>query len=175
MTSPPSGRWASSGPAGSSGTALRATTRGLAVARASAIAGFAATSNVAAARRYGQAAFAAFAGDFPGMTTFLADTYDTARGVRNAIEVTRMLRLPEPVGVRLDSGDLAALARMARAMLDEAGLADARIFASGGLDEYAIAGLVAAALVDAYGVGAKVGVCADAPCLDSASRPCTTR
>ena len=160
---------------------------GLAVARASAIAGFSATSNVAAARRYGlaaagtmahsfieafgdeQTAFTAFAGDFPGMTTFLVDTYDTARGVQNAIEVTRKLRLPGPVGVRLDSGDLEALARMARAMLDEAGLGDARIFASGSLDEYAIADLVAAAApVDAYGVGTKMGVSADAPYLDSA-------
>ena len=160
---------------------------GFAVARASAIAGFAATSNVAAARRYGlaatgtmahsfieafgdeRAAFAAFAEDFPAMTTFLVDTYDTGRGVRNAIEVARRLRLPGPVGVRLDSGDLAALARMARAMLDEAGLGEARIFASGSLDEYAIAGLVAAgAPIDAYGVGTKMGVSADAPYLDSA-------
>jgi asparagine synthetase B (glutamine-hydrolysing) len=48
--------------------------------------------------------------------------------------------------------------------LDEAGLGEARIFASGGLDEYAIAGLVAdAAPIDAYGVGTKMGVCADAP------------
>ena len=160
---------------------------GLAVARASAIAGFAATSNVAAARRHGlaaagtmahsfievfddeQQAFTAFAADFPGMTTFLVETYDTGRGVRNAIEVIRRLRLPGPVGVRLDSGDLAALARMARAMLDEAGLGDARIFASGSLDEYAIADLVAAAApIDAYGVGTKMGVSADAPYLDSA-------
>ncbi|HYB13900.1 MAG TPA: nicotinate phosphoribosyltransferase, partial [Streptosporangiaceae bacterium] len=159
----------------------------MAVARASAIAGFAATSNVAAARRYGlvaagtmahsfieafgdeQAAFTAFAEDFPGLITFLVDTYDTGRGVRNVIEVTRRLRLPGPVGVRLDSGDLAALARMARAMLDEAGLADARIFASGSLDEYAIAALAAAgAPIDAYGVGTKMGVSADAPYLDSA-------
>jgi len=99
---------------------------GFAVARASAIAGFAATSNVAAARRYGlaatgtmahsfieafgdeRAAFAAFAEDFPAMTTFLVDTYDTGRGVRNAIEVARRLQLPGPVEVRLDSGDLAA-------------------------------------------------------------------
>ena len=109
---------------------------GLAVARASAVAGFTATSNVAAVRRYGlaaagtmahsfieafgdeQAAFTAFAEDFPGMTTFLVDTHDTGHGVRNAIEVIRRLRLPGPAGVRLDSGDLAVLARMARAMLD---------------------------------------------------------
>jgi len=159
----------------------------MAVARASAIAGFTATSNTAAARRYQlaaagtmahsfieafgdeQAAFTAFAEDFPAMITFLADTYDTAAGVRNAIEVTRRLRLPGPAGVRLDSGDLAALAQMARAMLDQAGLADARIVASGSLDEYAIAALAAAgAPVDAYGVGTKMGVCADAPYLDSA-------
>jgi nicotinate phosphoribosyltransferase len=159
----------------------------LAVARASAIAGFAATSNVAAARRYGLAAvgtmahsfieafgdeeqaFAAFAEDFPGMTTFLVDTYDTDRGVRAAIEVTRRLRLPGPVGVRLDSGDLAGLARMARTLLDDARLPDARILASGSLDEYAIARLVASgAPIDAYGVGTKMGVSADAPYLDSA-------
>src|SRR5271165_2929531 len=122
---------------------------GLAVARASAIAGFAATSNVAAARRHGLAAAGTMAHSF--------------------IEVIRRLRLPGPVGVRLDSGDLAALARMARAMLDEAGLGDARIFASGSLDEYAIADLVAAAApIDAYGVGTKMGVSADAPYLDSA-------
>ena len=160
---------------------------GLAVARASAIAGFAATSNVEAARRYGltaagtmahsyieafadeQDAFTAFAEDFPGKTTFLVDTYDTVRGVAAAIEVARRLRLPGPVGVRLDSGDLAGLARSARRLLDDAGLPDAQIFASGGLDEYAIAGLAArGAPIDAYGVGTKMGVSADAPYLDSA-------
>ncbi len=160
---------------------------GVSVARASAIAGFAATSNVEAARRFGlaaagtmahsfieayrdeEAAFTAFAEDFPGKTTFLVDTYDTEQGVRTAIEVARRLRLPGPVGVRLDSGDLARLARSARRLLDEAGLPGARIFASGGLDEYAIAGLVAdQAPIGAYGVGTKMGVSADAPSLDSA-------
>jgi len=160
---------------------------GLAVARASAIAGFTATSNVEAARRYGlsaagtmahsfieafgdeEAAFAAFAEDFPGKTTFLVDTYDTEEGVRTAIEVVRRLRLPGPVGIRLDSGDLLALAGLARRLLDEAGLHQARIFASGGLDEYAIATLVErGAPIDAYGVGTKMGVSADAPSLDSA-------
>ncbi len=52
-------------------------------------------------------AFTAFAEDFPGRTTFLVDTYDTDRGVRTAIEVARRLQLTGPVGVRLDSGDLA--------------------------------------------------------------------
>ena len=160
---------------------------GLAVARASSIAGFASTSNTEAARRYGltaagtmahsfieafvgeKAAFTAFAQDFPGMATFLVDTYDTEQGVRAAIEVTRRLRLPGPVGVRLDSGDLAGLAKLARRMLDDAGLPDARIVASGGLDEWAIADLVACgAPIDAYGVGTKMGVSADAPYLDTA-------
>jgi nicotinate phosphoribosyltransferase len=89
--------------------------------------------------------------------------------VRTAIEVAHRLRLPGPVGVRLDSGDLADLARMTRRMLDDAGLPTARIFASGGLDEWAIADLVAAgAPIDAYGVGTKMGVSADAPYLDTA-------
>ena len=160
---------------------------GLAVARASAIAGFTATSNTEAARRYGLAAagtmahsyvesfgseeraFTAFAEDFPGSTTFLVDTYDTEQGVHAAIDVALRLRLPGPVGVRLDSGDLATLAMRARRLLDDAALPDARIFASGGLDEWAIAELAACgAPIDAYGVGTKMGVSADAPYLDTA-------
>lgn len=131
---------------------------GLAVARASAIAGFAATSNAAAARRYGLAT----------PDTMAPSSTEALGGVRNAIEVIRRLRLPGPVQVRLDSGGLAAPARQARQLLDEAGLGDARICVSGGLDEYVIAGLVAVgAPIDVYGVGTKMGVCADAPYLDS--------
>ena len=160
---------------------------GLAVARASAIAGFSATSNTEAARRYGltaagtmahsfveafgteQAAFTVFAKQFPGRATFLVDTYDTEQGIRAAIDVITGLRLRGQTGVRLDSGDLAMLAFLARRMLDEAGLHEARIFASGGLDEYVIAELTGAgAPIDAYGVGTKMGVSADAPYLDSA-------
>ena len=71
-------------------------------------------------------------------------------------------------GVRLDSGDLDALARGARALLDEAGLAQARIFASGGLDELEVHELVrAGAPVDAFGIGTQMGVSADAPYVDS--------
>ena len=162
---------------------------GIAVARAAAIGGFAATSNTEAARRYGlaaagtmahsfieafdseQLAFTAFAEDFPGNTIFLVDTYDTVGGVRAAIDVASRLRLAGPVGVRLDSGDLAGLAFAARRLLDEAGLDQARIFASGGLDEYAIGALTAAgAPIDAYGVGTKMGVSADAPYLDTACK-----
>ena len=158
----------------------------LAAARASAMVGFRATSNVEAARRFGlevagtmahsfieafpseEEAFRAFAEDHPGRTTFLVDTYDTANGVRNAIETVRRLGLDGQLGVRLDSGNLDKLAREARALLDEAGLPQARIFASGGLDEHDVAELVrAGAPVDAFGVGTQMGVSYDVPALDT--------
>lgn len=160
---------------------------GAGVARASAIVGFAATSHVEAARRYGlrpsgtmahsyveafpdeRAAFRAFASDFPVNPIFLVDTYDTPAGVQAAVDVLTELGRSGPAGVRLDSGDLAALARQAREILDTAGLTEVKIMASGGLDEEAIAGLVAAdAPIDGYGVGTRMGVSADAPSLDSA-------
>lgn len=157
------------------------------VARASAIAGFASTSNVEAARRYElrpsgtmahsyveafadeRAAFRAFAADFPANAVFLVDTYDTVAGVHAAVDVITQLGLTGPVGVRLDSGDLGALAVQARAILDGAGLTQARIVASGSLDEDVIGALVAqGAPIDAYGVGTRMGVSSDAPSLDSA-------
>jgi nicotinate phosphoribosyltransferase len=158
----------------------------MAVSRASAIVGFAATSNVEAARRYGLKvagtmahsfieafpseleAFRAFAEDHPDRTTFLVDTYDTLNGVRNAIAVVKELGLTGRIGVRLDSGDLDDLARRTRSLLDAAGLPDARIFASGGLDEHEVAELVGAGVpVDAFGIGTQMGVSADAPYVDS--------
>ncbi|MDZ5443525.1 nicotinate phosphoribosyltransferase [Micromonospora sp. 4G57] len=160
---------------------------GAGVARASAIAGFAATSDVEAAWRYGlqpsgtmahsyveafpdeRAAFRAFAADFPTNPVFLVDTYDTPAGVRAAVEVITELGLTGPLGVRLDSGDLAALAEQTRAILDGAGLTQAKIVASGSLDEDVIAALVAkGAPIDAYGIGTRMGVSFDAPSLDSA-------
>ncbi len=158
----------------------------MAVARASAIAGFAATSNVAAARRYGltasgtmahsyieafaheDAAFAAFAEDFPDHPTFLVDTYDTANGVTQAIRVALDHGLGDAFSVRLDSGDIARLSRHVRRLLDDAGCPGAQIFVSGGLDEDDIDSLVRdRAPIDAFGVGTKMGVSADAPSLDS--------
>jgi nicotinate phosphoribosyltransferase len=158
----------------------------MAVARATAMVGFAATSNVEAARRLGlpvagtmahsyiesfpseKDAFVAFATDFPTKTTFLVDTYETLNGVRTAIEVIRELGLTEHLGVRLDSGDLEALSRQARRVLDDAGLPHVRIFASGGLDEIDVDRLVrVGAPIDAFGVGTRVGVSADAPYVDS--------
>lgn len=161
----------------------------MAVARVSAICGFTGTSNTAAAQRYGlrvvgtmahsyvevfdneRAAFRAYAHDFPTRagTVFLVDTYDTLAGVRTAVEVAAELGTGARIGVRLDSGDLAALAVDARQILDRAGLRSAWIVASGGLDEYQIADLVAAgAPIDVYGVGTRMGVSADAPYIDTA-------
>lgn len=158
----------------------------MAVARATALVGFAATSNVEAARRYDlmaagtmahsfieafrteREAFRAFAEDHPGRTTFLVDTYDTLEGIRSAIDTIGELDLTGDIGVRLDSGDLDALARSARSMLDAAGLARASIFASGGLDEHEVHELVrSGAPVDAFGIGTQLGVSADAPYIDS--------
>jgi nicotinate phosphoribosyltransferase len=160
---------------------------GLAVAHLSTMVGFASTSNVEAARRFGLRpagtmahsyieafpteldAFYAFAADLPERTTFLVDTYDTLGGVAHAIEVIRRLGLERKAGIRLDSGDLASLAFAARRLLDDAGLPEVRIFASGGLDEHDLARFVASgAPIDAAGVGTRMGVSADAPYLDSA-------
>lgn len=156
-------------------------------ARAYHVAGLAGTSNVLAARLLGipsagtmahayieahddeAEAFRAFADVFPE-TVLLVDTYDTAEGVRKVVRLAEELGDGFRVrGIRLDSGDLAALAREARAILDDAGLTGVKIYASGGLDEDSIAAIVASgAPVDAFGVGTRMGVSADAPTLDSA-------
>jgi nicotinate phosphoribosyltransferase len=161
---------------------------GVGVARATAMVGFEATSNVEAARLLGlratgtmahsyveafaseMDAFRAYAEDFPDRVMLLVDTYDTARGVEKAIKVAGELaqRGTKLQGIRLDSGDLAQLAKEARRALDAAGLTEVQILASGGLDEHAIAGLVeSGAPIDAYGGFSKVGVPADSPTLDS--------
>ena len=160
---------------------------GLAAARSAYITGCESTSNVLAGRRYGiplsgtmahsfvaalgdeLEAFRAYARLFPDTAVLLIDTYDTVEGARKAAIVADELgraghRL---VGVRLDSGDLAALSREVRQVLDAAGHRDVRIFASGGLDEHDLGRLVAAgAPIDAYGVGTRMNVSADAPALD---------
>ncbi|CAM5673897.1 nicotinate phosphoribosyltransferase [Streptomyces tanashiensis] len=159
---------------------------GLEAARLCALVGFSGTSNVAAATRYGipasgtmahsyvetfaseEDAFRAFARTHPGPVTFLVDTYDTDRGVAAAARVLSDLRLGPGCGIRLDSGDLGALARRARTALDAAGLRDVQIIAGGGLDEYAVAALVRDGVpIDVFAVGTKVGTAADAPYLDA--------
>lgn len=160
---------------------------GLKAARAFYIAGIDATSNVLAGAVYGipvagtmahsyvQAhereadAFRAFVGIYPE-TILLVDTYDTLDGVRRVIELRDELGDAFAVkGVRLDSGDLSALARDARQLLDDAGLTGVEIFASGGLDEDVIARMVADDVpIGGFGVGTGMGVAADAPALDIA-------
>jgi nicotinate phosphoribosyltransferase len=153
------------------------------VARAAVIAGASGTSNVAAAKRYGlqpvgtmahsyvlsfareEDAFRAFAEDTPENAVLLVDTYDTVEGVRHAIDAARAAGVALR-GVRLDSGDLLELSRTARTMLDEAGMRDATILASGDLEEHAIARLVAdGAPIDTWGVGTDLGTSRDAPAL----------
>jgi nicotinate phosphoribosyltransferase len=154
-------------------------------ARAFYAAGVAATSNVRAGLAHGipvagtmahsyiqahdreQDAFRAFTELYPE-TVLLVDTYDTLEGVRKVAELARERGDAFRVrGVRLDSGDLAELARGARRTLDSAGLKEVEIFASGDLDEYRIAELVrSGAPITAFGVGTRMGVSADAPSVD---------
>lgn len=148
-------------------------------ARAAYIGGCAGTSNTLAGFRYGipvlgtaahswVMAFASETEAFERLqrllgerTVQLIDTYDTLEGARTAA------RLGQPLwGVRIDSGDLAQLSRDVRVILDQAGLSDARIMASGDLDESKIAALVAAgAPIDAFGVGTELTTSADAPVI----------
>ena len=155
----------------------------LAVARASAIGGAAGTSLVEAGRRYGLAlsgtmahsfvmaherevdAFRAYLRQYGPTSILLVDTYDTAQGVRAAVAAMEAEGVVARA-VRIDSGDLAALAREARALLDDAGFAAVQVLASGDLDEDRIADLVAVgAPIDAFGVGTQLGTSADAPYL----------
>ncbi len=145
-------------------------------ARAAYIAGFAATSNLEAGRRYGvptagtsahaftllhdseRAAFEAQVASLGPGTTLLVDTYDVSAAVRLAVEVAG----PGLGAVRLDSGDLLVQAREVRALLDSLGATSTRIVVTSDLDEHAIAAL-AAAPVDAYGVGTSLVTGSGAP------------
>jgi nicotinate phosphoribosyltransferase len=161
---------------------------GLLAARAAFLAGFDGTSAVLAAPRFGipvfgtmahsfvqsheseAAAFAHFARAFPRNALLLIDTYDTVAAARKVAALAPELAREGITlrGVRLDSGDLDALARAVRDVLDRAGLTDATIFASGNLDEHRVRDLVAAgAPIDAFGVGTSVVTSADAPSLDA--------
>ncbi|HEX3922818.1 MAG TPA: nicotinate phosphoribosyltransferase [Streptosporangiaceae bacterium] len=138
----------------------------VASARAAYIAGFTTTSNLRAGQRYGiptsgtsahaftlvhdseRDAFAAQLEALGTGTTLLVDTYDVADAVRIAVDLAG----PELGAVRIDSGDLQAVAREVRAQLDSLGASKTRIVLTGDLDEYSIAAL-AATPVDGYGVG----------------------
>ena len=114
-------------------------------------------------------AFRKYAEMFPTSCLLLVDTYDTLKsGVPNAITVFNELRATghEPVGIRLDSGDLAYLSREARKMLDAAGFPNTIICASGDLDENLIRDLkLQGACIDTWGVGTKLITSEDCPSL----------
>ncbi|MDY6987553.1 MAG: nicotinate phosphoribosyltransferase [Thermodesulfobacteriota bacterium] len=160
---------------------------GLKVARSSYIAGFVATSNVLAGKLYHipiagtmahsyvssfgneTEAFRAFSRSFPKKSILLVDTYDTIEGAKKAAIVGQEMaqRGERLLGVRLDSGDMTKLSQEVRKLLDEAGLEGSQVFASGNFDEYKIEKAIKdGAKIDAFGVGTKMGVCADAPYLD---------
>jgi len=110
--------------------------------------------------------FMAFSQQFPAKSILLVDTYDLKQGINSAIKVAKFIEKKgfSLLGIRLDSGDLAKDAFLARRMLDQAGLVDTQIFASGDLDEYKIAELVSQKVpIDAFGVGTNMGCSSDAP------------
>jgi nicotinate phosphoribosyltransferase len=152
---------------------------GLLAARAAYIGGCLGTSNTLAGRRFGIPVYGTAAHSwvlaFPNETeafaqlqkllgeaaTYVVDTYDSLEGTRRAAALGKPLW-----GIRLDSGDLLELSRATRLILDEAGLTEAHIMASGDLDEYKIRRLVeAGAPIDAFGVGTELVTSADAPVL----------
>jgi nicotinate phosphoribosyltransferase len=162
---------------------------GVMAARASYLAGFAGTATMLAEKLYGiptfgtmahsfieacdseSAAFEAFALSRPQNLTLLIDTYDTEAAARKVVALAPRLRARgiKIRGVRLDSGDLTALSKSVRRILDEGGLADVTIFASGGLDEDSIANMLrAGAPIDGFGIGTSLTTSSDVPALDCA-------
>ncbi len=147
-------------------------------ARAAYIGGCRTTSNVVAGKLFGIPvtgthshswvmsfdseieAFEKYAEMYPDNCLLLVDTYDTLKsGVPNAIKVFDKLKAAghKPIGIRLDSGDLAYLSRKARAMLDAAGHKDCLIFATNDLDEDILLSLHSQdAKIDVYGIGTKL-------------------
>ena len=162
---------------------------GLMAARASYITGFAGTATVLAEKRFGiptfgtmahsfieahddeLAAFENFARSRPNNITLLIDTYDTEAAARKVIALAQRLKQAGITirAVRLDSGDLVALSKSVRHILDAGGSPDITIFASGGLDEDAIDSMLrAGAPIDGFGVGTSLTTSSDVPALDCA-------
>jgi nicotinate phosphoribosyltransferase len=162
---------------------------GLMAARASYIAGFAGTATLLAEKLYGipvygtmahsfvqahddeAVAFENFARSRPQNLTLLIDTYDTEEAARKVVALAPRLRKDGIVvkSVRLDSGDLIALSKSVRNILDEGGLRDVTIFASGGLDEDALLAIGRAeAPIDGFGIGTSLTTSSDVPALDCA-------
>lgn len=162
---------------------------GLMAARASYIAGFAGTATVLADKMFGipsfgtmahsyiqahddeAVAFERFARARPKNLTLLIDTYDTEAAAQKVVALApRLAQDGIHIGsVRLDSGDLVALSKSVRHILDGGGLSKTTIFASGGIDEDAIAAMLAAgAPIDGFGIGTSLTTSSDVPALDCA-------
>jgi nicotinate phosphoribosyltransferase len=162
---------------------------GLMAARASYLAGFAGTATVLAQKEFGipifgtmahsfiqahddeTSAFSAFAHSRPDNLVLLIDTYDTEAAARKVVRLAPRLKEAGITvrAVRLDSGDLIVLSKRVRRILDDGGLRDVTIFASGGLDEDELAGMMQAnAPIDGFGVGTSLTTSSDVPALDCA-------
>lgn len=162
---------------------------GLFSARASYIAGFSSAANVYAGQRYGipvagtmahsyvqvhdneAQAFEDFARTRPEGVILLIDTYDTEAGARKVVEVAPRLKADGIAirGVRIDSGDLIAMSRKVRAILDAGGLKDVIILVSGGINEDVLMTMKAEnAPIDGFGIGVNLDSSIDAPSLDCA-------
>jgi nicotinate phosphoribosyltransferase len=160
---------------------------GFLAARASYIAGFSGTATVLADKQFGipifgtmahsyiqvhddeAQAFENFARARPKNLTLLIDTYDTEAAARKVVALAPRLKAAGiSIGaVRLDSGDLITLSKTVRRILDEGGLRDVTIFASGGIDETVIANIVRSrAPIDGFGIGSSLTTSYDAPGLD---------
>ena len=159
---------------------------GLWASRAAVVGGCASTSNVLAGKLFDipvsgthahswvmsfpdeLTAFRAYAEAFPKNCVLLVDTYDVEQGIKNAITVGLEMRErgERLAGIRIDSGDLSWLSKMARRMLDEAGLTDCGIVLSNDLDEYTIQSMLEeGADVMSFGVGTKLASAYDQPTL----------
>ena len=158
-------------------------------ARASYIAGFASVANVLAGQRYGipivgtmahsfvqvhgdeMTAFETFARARPEGVVLLIDTYDTEQGARKVVELAPRLKKDGLAirGVRIDSGDLIAMSKKVRAILDAGGLKDTIILVSGGINEDVLLGMMKdGAPIDGFGIGVNLAASIDAPSLDCA-------
>jgi nicotinate phosphoribosyltransferase len=161
----------------------------LMAARASYIAGFAGTATVLAEKLFGipiygtmahsfvqafddeTAAFESFARARPENLVLLIDTYDTEAAARKVVSLASRLKAERIAvrGVRLDSGDMVALSKSVRRILNEGGLTDVIIFASGGLDEHELMRFAReGAPIDGFGIGTSLTTSSDAPALDCA-------
>ena len=164
--------------------------------RASIVGGCASTSNVMAGKMFDLpvsgthahswvmafddelTAFREYARIFPKNCVLLVDTYDVKQGIENAITVGLEMRAAGErlSGIRIDSGDLAWLARYARERLDAAGLTDCGIVLSNDLDEHTIASIRAqGAQVSSWGVGTKLACAYDQPSLGGVYKLSATR